>query len=209
MESKTVITTVHSTTENKTWTLEELALKVQEARHQLINLGFTPHICESVAINKRLKKVLGRTTRKTKGGVKHYSIDFSYDYLATASTKHIMDTIAHECIHLCDGCWDHGNGFKYAACKMAIYGYDIKRLMRDEEYIKLRAEQRSEKIRYRIYCENCGGFGGEKINYTQKLRILANPNQTSYVCRTCRARKFKVIQINPDGSQIRLIDYNA
>lgn len=72
--------------------------------------------------------------------------------VAKGPEESCMETLAHEVLHTCPGCRDHGKRWKdYAGRMNRAYGYHISRTATDEE---LGVEERPCK--YLLRCERCG-----------------------------------------------------
>ena len=86
-------------------------------------------ICEQVDINPRPKKRYGCC--RLKNGVYHIEIS---EFILACDLEKISEVMAHEVLHTCKGCYNHGNMWKrYAAMMNSAYGYDIKRTSSNEE----------------------------------------------------------------------------
>ena len=119
-----------------------------------IKIPVPSNINKQVYINPRPKRRFGCCS--TKNG--KFNIEIS-EFLLKAEAKHIRGVIAHEVLHTCKGCRDHGPRWKeYAAMMNKAYGYDIKRVSSFEE-VGLEEVDRPGKdvhIKYIIKCEKCG-----------------------------------------------------
>lgn len=121
---------------------------------QAVKIPVPDNINKQVYINPRPKRRFGCCS--TKDG-KH-NIEIS-EFLLKADPQQIRSVIAHEVLHTCKGCRDHGPRWKeYSARMKETYGYDIKRVSSFEE-MGLEGAVRPEKdinIKYIIKCEKCG-----------------------------------------------------
>lgn len=96
---------------------------------QDINIPVPADICEQVDINPRPKKRYG-CCRLRNG---KYYIEVS-EFILTCDPDKIREVLAHEVLHTCRGCYDHGNMWKrYAAMMNSAYGYNIKRTSSNAE----------------------------------------------------------------------------
>lgn len=129
--------------------LEEV---IREA--QAVNIPVPSNINKQVYINPRPKRRFGCCS--TKSG--KFNIEIS-EFLLKAEESKIRGVIAHEVLHTCRGCRDHGLRWKEYAKKMNdAYGYNIKRASSFEELgleTIARPEEQKE-IKYIIKCLNCG-----------------------------------------------------
>ncbi len=121
---------------------------------QAIKIPVSNNINEQVYINPRPKRRFGCCS--TKGG--KFCIEIS-EFLLKVAPQKIRGVIAHEVLHTCRGCRDHGPRWKEYAAKMnAAYGYDIKRVSSFEE-LGLEGIEKPDteaNIKYIIKCKKCG-----------------------------------------------------
>lgn len=124
-------------------------------------------ILPNVVINKRRKTILGTCERQKSG---EYKIVIS-SIAVEAGEKEIRNVIAHEILHTCKGCGNHGALWKsYAERLGGIIGQEIKRTGKTEN-----AEELRKKAPYVLICERCGRqfhrFKRSKlVNYPEKYR---------------------------------------
>lgn len=96
---------------------------------QDIGIPVPADICEQVDINPRPKKRYGCC--RLKNGVYHIEIS---EFILACDPEKISGVIAHEVLHTCKGCYNHGNMWKrYAVMMNSAYGYNIKRTSSNEE----------------------------------------------------------------------------
>ena len=136
---------------------------------QDINIPVPADICEQVEINSRPKKRYGCC--RLKNGVYHIEVS---EFILGWDPEKIRGVLAHEILHTCKGCYNHGNMWKeYAAMMNSAYGYNIKRTSSNEE-MGIADEGRSGEysgsegtagrqgssstgaIKYIIRCRKCG-----------------------------------------------------
>lgn len=125
---------------------------IKEAK--AVDIPVPANVHEHVYINPRPKRRFGCCS--TKGG--KLCIEIS-EFLLKATEKKIRGVIAHEVLHTCRGCRDHGPRWKeYAARMNAAYGYDIKRVSSFEELglETIKKPNKEADIKYIIKCEKCG-----------------------------------------------------
>lgn len=181
----------------KNWVNQEIKMAIDILK----KLGYTDiHEMSGFSFNRRLKRLCGRTSRK--GGV--YTIQLNTSFVETASLNHIKDTIAHECIHLIPGCWDHKNKFKEVGLKLNKYGYNIERTMFDRAYNELRKEERANKTQYFPHCKSCGKTMKGYVKLTPTIKLIANGNKSNngryFTCPLCNSKNLEVIMKTPTGS---------
>jgi hypothetical protein len=138
-----------------------------------IKLPVSNFIAPEVLINRRAKKRFG-ACRKTAAG---FTIEIS-EFMLDADPQHIKNTLAHEVLHTCRGCQNHGKKWKIYAGEMnRAYGYKITTT---SSYDKMGLDKPEKKINYRymVKCRSCG-----KIIYRQKKSKLIT--HTDYYRCTC------------------------
>lgn len=121
---------------------------------QDLKIPVPKNVNEKITINPRPKKRFGCC--KLKDGEFHIEIS---EFVLATDEKKIRGIIAHEILHACKGCQNHGARWKEYAEKMnAQYDYNIKRVSSFQE-VGLEAEQEktsADKIKYIIKCQKCG-----------------------------------------------------
>lgn len=124
-----------------------MQLMIQELR--ALNIPISPHILPSVAINKRAKRRLGCCKRLGE----RFTIEVSATLLT--DEPRLRQTLAHELLHTCPGCQNHGERWKaYAAIVNAAWGMEISRLAPPNEDEPARL--RHDAVKYLLTCERCG-----------------------------------------------------
>lgn len=121
---------------------------------QELNIPVPDYISEEIIVNPRPKKRFGCCTKKN--GI--FQIEISA-FVLTCTEDKVRGIIAHEVLHACKGCQDHGVRWKaYAAMMNEAYGYRIKRVSSLEELgiTKEPEENTRNKIKYIIKCTKCG-----------------------------------------------------
>ena len=130
----------------------------EQVRNELesINVPISRNI-KNVVINNRArsrlgcckidKNILGKTT---------YIIEISA-FALEYENKRIKEILAHELIHTCQGCFNHGKIWKlYAAMANRAYGYEIKRTSAIENTGVENINRTQENWKYVLNCEKCG-----------------------------------------------------
>ncbi len=110
---------------------KELNRNLKEVIKQAQDIGIPvpADICEQVDINPRPKKRYGCC--RLKKGVYHIEVS---EFILNCDPDKIRGVIAHEVLHTCRGCYNHGDMWKrYAAMMNSAYGYNIKRTSSNEE----------------------------------------------------------------------------
>lgn len=139
-------------------------------------IPFAKNIDPHITVNTRAKSRFG-SCRKTRDG---FIIELSAIML-DAPEFSCRQTLAHELIHTCRGCYDHGATFKkYASIMNRLYGYDIKRTSSAEE-MGVKLERREKTVNYIVQCQKCGA----QIKREKYSSVIACPSR--YTC-TCGGR---------------------
>lgn len=132
---------------------------IDEARAQEIPVP--RNICPEIVVNSRPRKRFGCCKKKDDGFTIEIS-EFVIDALGWDDYR-VRGVVAHELLHACPGCLDHGKIWKeYAARMNKAYGYNIKRASSFEEMGLAEQDAGSEGgsdapvIRYVIKCRKCG-----------------------------------------------------
>ena len=157
-----------------------LARVIAQAR--AVKIPVPANISPEVVLNSRATGRFGCCIRKN--GM--YTIELSSRMLG-AEEKAVMQTLAHEVLHTCWGCSNHGPRWKgYAARMNAAYGYEIARTDSCE---KLGVPDTS-KVRYVLVCTKCGA----RITRSRRSRLVDHPE-----CYRCRCGG-KLERRDPDGT---------
>lgn len=147
-------------------------LKTVTAEAKAINIPVSDNVQPEVLVNRRAKKRFGQCIFKN--GV--YTIELS-ERLLDAPEQSCKQTLAHELIHTCKGCGNHGKLFaEYAARMNRYYGYHIKRTNSCEE-MGIIQELPEKTVRYILLCEKCG----VQIKRERYSGAVADPSR--YRCR--------------------------
>ena len=138
---------------------------MDEARRA--DIPISKKIFPHIKVNSRAKSRFGRCIRENDG---RFMIELS-SRLYDAPEHSCRQTLAHELIHTCEGCMNHGELFRRYAEKMnRKYGYNIKRTNSAEE---MGVESGSENGKYIVVCKKCG----KEIRRTRQSPLTKNPSQ--------------------------------
>ncbi|MBQ9460398.1 MAG: SprT-like domain-containing protein [Clostridia bacterium] len=130
------------------------------------------NIDSHVIVNTRAKTRFGQCTFKNG----HYTIELS-SRLLNAPERSCRQTLAHELIHTCPGCGNHGDVFKkYADILNRRYGYTISRTNTAAE-MGITVEQRERTVNYIIECQKCG----QRITRSRFSSVIEHPSR--YRCK--------------------------
>lgn len=151
-----------------------LARAIAQAR--ALGIPVSAKIDPHVRINTRAKKRFGCCIGTVSRG---FVIELAAALLP-AGERSCMQTLAHEVLHTCPGCQDHGEKWKaYAARMNAAYGYGIRRTDRPEA-LGVELPPAAEPVfHWRITCTRCG-----KSFFRQKSSPLIKAPQR-YRCAAC------------------------
>ena len=95
-----------------------------------LKIPISDNINKEVVINKRAKQRFGCCKMIKKGIHKHFVIEIS-QRIVNCPNHIIKQILAHELIHTCDGCYNHGKLWKnYTSMMNDKYGYKINRTER-------------------------------------------------------------------------------
>ena len=124
-----------------------LARVIAQAR--AVRVPVSEHICPQVRWNRRARTRFGCCVRQ--GGA--YIIELSARLAEEGSEDAVMQVLAHEVLHTCYGCSNHGKRWKSYAAKMnAAWGYHISRTDKFEDL----GLEDDRPVRYWVVCSRCG-----------------------------------------------------
>ena len=151
--------------------MNDFDLMLKKAIRQAERLGIpvSDKISPHIVINKRAVRRFGCCKKQGET----YIIELS-EILADAPEISCMQTIAHELIHTCPGCMNHGETFKKYADKMnREYGYEISRTNSRENM----GVKEKTPCRYLIICQKCG----KRIERVKRSPLVDDPS--AYRCQ--------------------------
>ncbi|MDD4377128.1 MAG: SprT-like domain-containing protein [Eubacteriales bacterium] len=129
--------------------------------------------------NTRAKLRLGSCKKIKKIGKIEYHIELS-NKLRKLNDREIKSVIAHELIHTCPDCMNHGIIWKeYSKIANAKLGYNVERCTNIEG---LNIDVEEKQYKYKIYCENCNF-----VTYRMKKTRITNSPE-NYRCPECRGK---------------------
>ena len=148
---------------------------IREAR--AVKIPVSRRIAPHVEINTRATGRFG-CCRKTAFG---YTIELT-DRLRDAPERACLQTLAHEILHTCAGCRDHGERWKsYAARMNAAYGYDVHRT----DTCEALGVADTRRANWAVRCLSCG----KTITRQRRSALITHPER--YRCR-CGGRLIPV-----------------
>ena len=153
-------------------------LKIVKEEASQCNIPYSKNIAENVYINKRAKKRFGACKLTKKGHKKIFTIEVS-EFTLCGSDKTIKGIIAHELLHTCHGCMNHGDKWKrYADILNRNFGYNIKRVSTwEENNLPTERERAVTKPKYAIKCSKCGNI----VYRMRASNVIKNPEK--YRCK--------------------------
>ena len=135
---------------------------------KMIGIPVSDKIAPDVVINTRAKKRYGRCVLQN--GV--YTIEVSA-YIPKENLVRLHEVIAHEVLHTCPGCMNHGARWKSYAEKMrARYCYSIQRTAKEP----LVSDDPSP-ARYLLVCTKCG------MQFPRRKKSRAVEHPELYRCK--------------------------
>lgn len=112
-----------------------------------------------------------------------YKIEISV-HLKQAPIDKVKQTLAHEILHTCPNCMNHGDTWiKYANMMNRAYGYNIKRTTEYSEFGITK-----EPSKYTIVCCSCK----KEINRVKKSKLVEHPEYFRCTCGGELKRKEKL-----------------
>ncbi len=169
-----------------------LALVIHQA--QALHIPVSGRIDPTVQLNTRAKKRFGCCRGSAKLG---FVIELAAA-LPAAGEAVCLQTLAHEVLHTCPGCQNHGDKWKaYAALMNQAYGYSIRRTDRPEQ-LGVQLPQQQPRYRWCIICTGCG-----RRSYRQKASaVTRQPGR--YRCSGCGG-KLTVQPVDPNADPSTLM----
>lgn len=150
-----------------------LAQVIAQAR--ALGIPVSGRIDPHVRLNARAKKRFGCCIGSVKSG---FVIELAAA-LPAAGRQTCLQTLAHEVLHTCTGCQDHGDRWKsYAARMNAAYGYTIRRTDKPED-LGVVLPEHIPVYHWRVTCTGCG-----KSFLRQKTSPLIR-QPARYRCAAC------------------------
>ena len=167
---------------------------IAEAKALRIPLGT---IADEVKINPRAKRRFGccRSERNFHGR-SSFTIELSAKVLACQEDK-IREILAHEILHTCPGCQNHGKKWKIYAGRMnQTYGYAITTTTSEQAMglPETAGARQAETAKYFLQCQGCGAILARR----RACPLTRDPSR--YRCAKCGG-KLKMIQQPPTSSR--------
>ena len=145
-----------------------LARVIAQAR--AVRIPVSDRICPQVRLNRRAKTRFGCCVRQSGA----YIIELSARLAGEGSEDAVLQVLAHEVLHTCYGCSNHGKRWKGYAAKMnAAYGYHISRTDKFEDL----GLEDDRPVRYWVVCARCA----RRIPRMKRSPLVDHPER--YRCR--------------------------
>lgn len=143
---------------------------------KLQNVGIKCGNITSVTVNSRIVKRWGQCKRQ--GNT--FTIEISARLIQNGVTlKALEDTLIHEMLHTCSGCFSHGELWQaHANIVNLMYGYNIKRTTSPEEK-GLSEDDMYKDAKYHFRCAKCGA----EVAQYRASEFTRNP--WKYQCAKC------------------------
>lgn len=162
-------------------TTQQLTNLFKQVQNDMDNLNIPYCKVFKVKINTRAVRRRG-ACKKTKKG---FVIELT-DFILFKTDEEIKDVIAHELIHTCEGCFNHGSQFKMYADKINTLGYNVKATYSGE------APEIEQFAKYKIVCKECGN-----TIYRMKMSKVIR-NISKYKCAKCGGKLDIYVRKNAD-----------
>lgn len=148
-----------------------LAQVIAQARS--LDIPVSCRIDPHVAVNTRARTRFG-CCRSGPGG---HSIEVS-SLLLGAQEQAVCQVLAHEVLHTCPGCANHGAGWRHWAALMSRqFGYDIRRT---DSHEALGIED-PRPVRYVVVCLQCG----RRMERMKRSPLVDHPERYRCRCGGC------------------------
>lgn len=146
-----------------------LALAIAQAR--ALKIPVSREIDPSVRLNRRARTRFGCCIRREG----KYTIELSARLAEEGSEDAILQVLAHEVLHTCYGCSNHGARWKGYAQRMNLaYGYRIRRT---DNYKELGIED-DRPVRFWVVCGKCG----RRISRMKRSPLVDHPERYRCTC---------------------------
>ena len=142
-----------------------------QCEYELASIGVITGTVKEIKYNPRLTSTWGRCKKAGNGC---FVIELSKVHEKIAE-KFIKDSIIHELLHTCKGCYNHGAEWKRLAQKVnEAYGYNIKRTATDSEM----GLSEIQTCKHLLKCEKCG----DRFPRMRTDTAVKNPSRFSCHC---------------------------
>lgn len=150
---------------------------ISDCEDMLKDIGVETGEIDTYSINNRLTKRLGRCIRIHDITGDYFKIELSP--IIFNNENLLYNTIIHEMLHTCNGCFGHTGQWKVLADKVkSTYGYDITRVTNIREY---GIEPSKRKTKYIVECPNCG----KRWGYQRMCNVVKYTNLYKHIPCNC------------------------
>lgn len=157
--------------------MRDLQRIAQECINELDQINIPYGNVEKFVSNQRFSRTWGRCQKTSGGFLIQISEKLLQDHVPMEALK---QTILHEMIHTCPGCFNHQREWKrMAALVNNTYGYNIKTYSDAEE---LGMSPVVRKVKHRFVCTGCG------LVIERQKESKFTKNYKKYYCSRCKGR---------------------
>lgn len=150
--------------------LDALLVRVTD-QARAVGIPVSRRICPQVRLNHRARTRFGCCVRREG----RYTIELSAQLAGQGSREAVARVLAHEVLHTCHGCSNHGARWKSYAQRMNdAYGYAIRRT---DDYGSLGLED-DRPVRYYVVCSRCG----RRIPRMKRSPLVDHPERYRCQC---------------------------
>ena len=149
---------------------------IKEAR--ALEIPISEQVLPKVRINRRAKTRFGCCIKRQES----YRIEVA-EKLLTGPKEALLPILAHEILHTCPGCANHGKSWQaYAQRMREAYGYRITRTASCQEM----GVEELAKPRYLLVCQSCGA----RFYRLRSSRLVQQPERYRCRCGGCLKRLY-------------------
>lgn len=146
-----------------------MALVIAQAR--AVKIPVSKEIDPHIRLNRRARSRFGCCIRRNG----RYTIELSAKLAEEGNEDAVLQVLAHEVLHTCCGCSNHGPRWKSYAQRMnTVYGYHIRRT---DNYAELGIED-DRPVRYYVICTQCG----RRIPRMKRSPLVDHPEHYRCTC---------------------------
>lgn len=136
-----------------------------------VRIPVSGDICPQVRLNRRARTRFGCCIRKDGA----YTIELSAQLASQGSEEAVFQVLAHEVLHTCPGCSNHGARWRgYAQRMNDAYGLNIRRT---DSFDGLGVEDQ-RPVRYEVVCLQCG----RRIPRMKRSPLVDHPERYRCTC---------------------------
>lgn len=146
--------------------MRDLQQYISICQYELASIGIQCGAIEEIKVNTRAKRKFGLCQKSNNG----YIIEISYILLYEQNPElALKNTIIHELLHTCEGCFNHGVQWQVLADKVnKHFGYHIQRIDSDDD---IGIVYNPCKYKYVLKCKKCGS----EFKRMKRSNFVAHP----------------------------------